>query len=74
MSRTTPNQILWAIRDIEDTDTLKMACVELERMVYHLRANFNYQLSDEAHEAGDTLSVELQRFIAALPENNVRVE
>lgn len=70
---TTSNQILWAVRGIEDTETLRTALIEIERVIYSL-ARAEHEVSEALQIALDQATPALYAVIEALPERNTNIE
>lgn len=64
---TTSNQILWTIRDIEDTEVLKTALIEIERIIYSL-SRAEHQENPALQLALDNATPAIYAVIHALPE------
>lgn len=71
---TTSNQILWAVRGIEDTETLRTALIEIERVLYSMARSTEYQVSEALQIALDQSTPAIYAVLEALPERNTNIE
>jgi len=71
---TDKNALLWAIRGIEDTDTLKVACEELERVLWDLSTTGEFKISGSLEIAISNTSGGLYAVMKALPERNTSLD
>lgn len=70
---TNSNQILWAIRGIDDTETLRTALVEIERVIYGMARSTEYQVADTLQVALDQATPAIYAIIDALPQQNTGI-
>lgn len=68
------NGVLWALRGIKDTETLRVACEELERVLYDLNNSFAFEVGPELGDALEEASAGLYKVVKALPARNTSLE